>query len=127
MRNPPVTESEKLTCIFTTCGGEECRLARCLLGKQPLPKDLSERQPNVLSAAFSGSGRFIGRLKTPQGRKSQSEVMSRTASAAIDADQLSPRASRRSAARTFTEFQSRTASFEQPMSWIPFAIHILAS
>ena len=88
----------------------------------------SKRKPaDVLSAAFSDSGRFIGRLKIPQGRKSLSEVMSRTAPAAIDADQLSPRASRRSAARTFTEFQSRTASFEQPMSWIPFAIHILAS
>ena len=88
----------------------------------------SEEKPaGVRLAPFSDSGRFIGCLKTPLGRKSLSEVMSETALAAVAADQLSPRASRRSAARTFTEFQSRTASFEQPMSWIPFAIHILAS
>ena len=88
----------------------------------------SEQKPaDGRSAAFSDFSRFIWRLRTPRGHKSMSGVMSRTASAAIDADQLSPRASRRSAARAFTEFQSRTASFEQPMSWIPFAIHILAS
>ena len=44
----------------------------------------SEEKPaDVRSAAFNDSGRFIWRLKTPQGRKSLSGVMSETALACM--------------------------------------------